>query len=49
VEQASVETTVASREVRFNLTDKKAFDEEALRKALKGRDFPEMTVKASPK
>jgi hypothetical protein len=48
VEQASVLTDVPSREVRFNLTDRKSFNEDGLRHALKEQKFAEMTVKTSP-
>jgi hypothetical protein len=48
VEQGSVQTDVDSREVRFNLKDKNAFDEDALRKAFKGERFSELTVKNAP-
>jgi hypothetical protein len=49
VEQASVVTEVPTREVRFNLKDKTAFDEEAVKKALAEQKFPEVTVKSAPK
>jgi hypothetical protein len=48
VEQASVVTDVPTREVRFNLKDRKAFDEKALVETLKEQRFPEVTVKAKP-
>jgi hypothetical protein len=52
VEQASIVTDIGpnpeARLVRFNLTDRKAFNEEALRQALRGQRFTEMTVKARP-
>jgi hypothetical protein len=46
VEQASVETDVKTREVRFNLKDKAAWSEEQIKSALKAKNFPEVTVKA---
>jgi hypothetical protein len=49
VEQASVVTDVPTREVRFNLKDKGAFDEEAVKKALAEQRFDEVTVKSPPK
>ena len=49
VEQSSVETDVDSREVRFNLKDKKSWNEAAVKKALNEQRFPEVTVKAGPK
>ena len=48
VEQASIQTDVAKREVRFDLKDKGAFDEAAVKKALEEKGFPEMTVKVVP-
>ncbi len=48
VEQGSIQTNVKGREVRFNLKDKTAFDPETVRKALAGKGFSEMTVKAAP-
>jgi hypothetical protein len=48
VEQASIETDVAKREVRFNLKDGSAFAEEEVTKALKDQRFPEITVKSAP-
>ena len=47
VEQDSVQTDVDHREVRFNLKDKKGFNEEEVRKALKSKGFSEMTVRSS--
>ncbi|MBI1913730.1 MAG: hypothetical protein HYS12_03090 [Planctomycetes bacterium] len=48
VEQDSVQTDVDKREVRFNLKDKKGFQEEEVRKALKAEGFREMTVRSVP-
>jgi hypothetical protein len=48
VEQASIQTDVDKREVRFNLRDRKAFNEQELRQALQDQRFPEMTVKTKP-
>ncbi|HYT88207.1 MAG TPA: hypothetical protein VEL76_05770 [Gemmataceae bacterium] len=48
VEQASILTDVPSREVRFNLKDKTAFSEEAVKKALAEQRFSEVKVKAAP-
>ena len=49
VEQGTIETEVKTREVRFNLKDKAAWSEESVKKALKGKGFPEVTVKSPPK
>jgi hypothetical protein len=48
VEHASIQTDVDRREVRFNLKDRKAFDEEAVRKALQDQGFREVTVRSAP-
>lgn len=48
VEQDSIQTDVAKHEVRFKLKDKKAYNEEALKKALKAKDFSEVTVQSAP-
>ncbi len=48
VEQASVQTNVDTREVRFNLKDRGAFNESEVKKALQDQNFPEMTVKSAP-
>ena len=48
VEQDSIQTDVDKREVRFNLKDKKGFQEEAVRQALKAKGFREMTVRSVP-
>jgi hypothetical protein len=47
VEQKTVHTDVDKREVRFNLSDKKAFDAAAVKTALKGQGF-EAEVKSAP-
>ena len=49
VEQGSIETNVNTREVRFNLTDKAAWDEEKVKKALNDKNFPEVRVKSLAK
>ena len=49
VEQDSVQTDVDSREVRFNLGDKRAFNEEEVKKALKAQGFRDVTVKSGPR
>ena len=46
VEHASVITDIPRREVRFNLKERNAFNEEAVRKALKDQGFPQVTLKA---
>ena len=46
VEQKSIDTEVKTREVRFNLKDKTAWNEEEVRKALKDERFNEVTVKS---
>jgi hypothetical protein len=48
VEQKSIYTDVGTREVRFNLSDKKAFNEDDVRKALKDQGFKEVNVKTAP-
>jgi hypothetical protein len=48
VEQDSVQTDVDNREVRFNLKDKGAFNEEAVKSALKAQGFKEVSVKSAP-
>jgi hypothetical protein len=48
VEQGSIQTDTDRREVRFDLKDKGGFNEEEVKKALKGQGFPEMTVKSAP-
>jgi hypothetical protein len=48
VEQASVQTDVNKREVRFDLKDKSAFDVAAVTKALKGQGFPDVKLKTGP-
>jgi copper chaperone CopZ len=48
VEHDSVQTDIPKREVRFNLKDRKAFNEEDVKNALKGKGFPEVTVQAAP-
>ena len=49
VEQASVQTDVGRREVRFNLKDKGAFNLDETRKALKAQGFAEVELKAGPR
>lgn len=49
VEQETVQTDIPTREVRFNLKDKTAWNEAEVRKALNDHRFPEMTVSAAPK
>jgi hypothetical protein len=48
VEQATIQTDVKSREVRFNLKDKGAFNEAEVKTALQGQGFKEVTVKSAP-
>ena len=48
VEQDSIKADVKTQEVRFNLTDKNAWNEESVRNALKEQNFAEMTVKSTP-
>ncbi len=48
VEQGSIQTDVDRREVRFNLKDKSAFDEDAIKQALKAQRFPVVTVTRAP-
>jgi hypothetical protein len=46
VEHDNIETEIKSREVRFNLKDKKAWNEEELKKAFTAQGFKEVTVKS---
>jgi hypothetical protein len=48
VEQASIQTDIPTRKVRFNLTDKTAWSEEQVRSALKNKSFPDVTVLTAP-
>jgi hypothetical protein len=48
VEHASIQTDVDRREVRFDLKDKKGFNEEQAKEALKKQGFPEVTVRSLP-
>ena len=49
VEQGSIETNVNTREVRFNLKDKAAWDEEKVKNALNDQSFPVVRVKSLAK
>ena len=49
VEQASIQTDIPSREVRFNLKDKTAFNADAVKNALKAQRFNEVEVKKAPR
>ena len=49
VEQGSIDTNVKTHEVRFNLKDKAAWDEEKVKKALNDKNFPEVRVKSLAK
>lgn len=49
VEQATIQTDVAKREVRFNLKDKGAFNQDAVKKALKTQGFGSAEVKSGPR
>jgi hypothetical protein len=48
VEQATIETDVNKRQVRFNLTQKDAFDEGAVKEALRAQGFAQADVRARP-
>jgi hypothetical protein len=48
VEQQSIQTDIPAREVRFNVTDKTAWNEDEVKTALKGQRFSEVTVKTAP-
>jgi hypothetical protein len=48
VEQATIETDIPKREVRFNVKDKTAFDADAARNALKEHGFASVDVKKRP-
>jgi len=43
-----VQTDVGKREVRFNLTDKAAFDADEVKNALKNQGFATAEVKSGP-
>jgi hypothetical protein len=45
VEQDSIQTIIDTREVRFDLKDKTAFNEEAVKAALKAQGFKEASLK----
>ena len=45
VEQASIQTDVDKREVRFNLKEKSAFNADEVKKALKDQGFPVAQLK----
>ena len=49
VEQASIQTDVDRREVRFNLKDKSAFNLDAVKTALKGQRFSEVELTSGPR
>ena len=49
VEQASIQFNYSKQEVGFNLKDKAAFNEEAVKQALAAQRFDEVTVKSAPK
>ncbi len=48
VGQDSIQTIIDTREVRFDLKDKNAFNAEAVKAALKEKGFKEVTVKQAP-
>jgi hypothetical protein len=48
VEQATIETDIPKREVRFKLKDKSAFSADQARAALQDQGFPKVDVKAGP-
>jgi len=48
VEHDSVQTDVYAREVRFNVEDRSAFNEDAVKEALRAQGFKEVTVKSAP-
>jgi hypothetical protein len=48
VEHDSVQTLIPTREVRFNLKDKGAFNPEAVKEALRAQGFKEATLTAAP-
>ena len=49
VEQGSIDTNVKTHEVRFNLKDKAAWDEEKVKNALNDQSFPVVRVKSLAK
>jgi hypothetical protein len=48
VEQKTIQTDIPTREVRFNLTDKKAWNEAEVKAALNAKSFSKVTVTTSP-
>ena len=48
VEQASIQTDVNKRQVRFNLKDKSAWSADEVKNALKNQGFPTVEVKSAP-
>jgi hypothetical protein len=48
VEQASIQTDVNKREVRFNLKERSAWSADEVKNALKNQGFPTVEVKATP-
>jgi len=48
VEQASIQTDVDKRELRFDLKDKGAFNAEDVKRALRAQGFPVAEVKSGP-
>jgi hypothetical protein len=48
VEQASIQTDVSKREVRFNLKDKSAWSADEAKNALKTQGFATVEVKSAP-
>ena len=48
VEQASIQTDVNKREVRFNLKDRSAWSADEVKNALKNQGFATVEVKSAP-
>lgn len=48
VEHKTIQIDVKVREVRFALADRQGFNEAAVKAALKGQGFADVTVKAAP-
>jgi hypothetical protein len=48
VDKGSIDPDVSTKKVTFHITDRKAFNEEQVREALRAQDFPEMEVLKRP-
>ena len=48
VEQESIQMNFKTRELRFGLADKSAFNEQQVKAALRSQGFPDVQVKSGP-